>query len=214
MSLEVGAIVEGEVTGITNFGAFVQLPEGKVGLIHISEVSNVYVKDVHDFLKEHDKVKVKVLSVDDRGKIGLSIKQLTPPPAPQPRPQRPQNDNCERRNNNGMRPQGDNRERRGGMRPQSARPMAPVSFEDKLSKFLKDSDDRMLDVIPQTGSLLSGRTADTTLSRTTHKIVMRYCKDITPDMWFVYDGIRYNILYIMDPYLDHERLEIFCEVLL
>ena len=52
MSLEVGAIVEGEVTGITNFGAFVQLPEGKVGLIHISEVSNVYVKDVHDFLKE------------------------------------------------------------------------------------------------------------------------------------------------------------------
>ena len=100
MSLEVGAIVEGEVTGITNFGAFVQLPEGKVGLIHISEVSNVYVKDVHDFLKEHDKVKVKVLSVDDRGKIGLSIKQLTPPPAnPQPRPQRPQNDNRERPNN-------------------------------------------------------------------------------------------------------------------
>ena len=69
MSLEVGAIVEGEVTGITNFGAFVQLPEGKVGLIHISEVSNVYVKDVHDLLKEHDKVKVKVLSVDDRGKL-------------------------------------------------------------------------------------------------------------------------------------------------
>ena len=55
MSLEVGAIVEGEVTGITNFGAFVQLPEGKVGLIHISEVSNVYVKDVHDFLEEKDK---------------------------------------------------------------------------------------------------------------------------------------------------------------
>lgn len=159
MSLEVGAIVEGEVTGITNFGAFVQLPEGKVGLIHISEVSNVYVKDVHDFLKEHDKVKVKVLSVDDRGKIGLSIKQLTPPPAPQPRPQRPQNDNCERRNNNGMRPQGDNRERRGGMRPQSARPMAPVSFEDKLFKFLKDSDDRMLDLKRNTESKRGGRGA-------------------------------------------------------
>lgn len=159
MSLEVGAIVEGEVTGITNFGAFVQLPEGKVGLIHISEVSNVYVKDVHDFLKEHDKVKVKVLSVDDRGKIGLSIKQLTPPPAPQPRPQRPQNDNCERRNNNGMRPQGDNRERRGGMRPQSARSMAPVSFEDKLSKFLKDSDDRMLDLKRNTESKRGGRGA-------------------------------------------------------
>ncbi len=144
MSLEVGAIVEGEVTGITNFGAFVQLPEGKVGLIHISEVSNVYVKDVHDFLKEHDKVKVKVLTIDERGKIGLSIKQLTPPPAPQPKSQRPQNEN---------------RERRGGMRQQNARPLAPVSFEDKLSKFLKDSDDRMLDLRRNTESKRGGRGA-------------------------------------------------------
>lgn len=67
-------------------------------------------------------------------------------------------------------------------------------------------------VIPQTGSLLSGRAADTTLSRTTHKVVMRYCTDLTADMWFMYEGVRYNILYIMDPYLDHERLEVFCEV--
>lgn len=145
MSLEVGAIVEGEVTGITNFGAFVQLPEGKVGLIHISEVSNVYVKDVHDFLKEHDKVKVKVLSIDERGKIGLSIKQLTPPPAaPQPKPQRPQNEN---------------RERRGNVRAQSARPVSPLTFEDKLSKFLKDSDDRMLDLKRNTESKRGGRGA-------------------------------------------------------
>ena len=145
MSLEVGAILEGEVTGITNFGAFVQLPEGKVGLIHISEVSNVYVKDVHDFLKEHDKVKVKVLSIDERGKIGLSIKQLTPPPAaPQPKPQRLQ---------------ADNRERRGGMRQQSARPVPTLSFEDKLSKFLKDSDDRMLDLKRNTESKRGGRGA-------------------------------------------------------
>lgn len=141
MSLEVGAILEGEVTGITNFGAFVQLPEGKVGLIHISEVSNVYVKDVHDFLKEHDKVKVKVLSIDERGKIGLSIKQLTPPPAA---PQRPQMDN---------------RERRGGMRQQNARPVPTLSFEDKLSKFLKDSDDRMLDLKRNTESKRGGRGA-------------------------------------------------------
>ena len=141
MSLEVGAILEGEVTGITNFGAFVQLPEGKVGLIHISEVSNVYVKDVHYFLKEHEKVK----SIDERGKIGLSIKQLTPPPAaPQPKPQRPQ---------------ADNRERRGGMRQQSARPVPTLSFEDKLSKFLKDSDDRMLDLKRNTESKRGGRGA-------------------------------------------------------
>ena len=76
MSIEVGSIVEGVVTGITNFGAFVELPEGKVGLVHISEVADEYVRDVHDFLKEKDKVKVKVLTIDDRGKIGLSIKQL------------------------------------------------------------------------------------------------------------------------------------------
>ena len=145
MSLEVGAIVEGEVTGITNFGAFVQLPEGKVGLIHISEVSNVYVKDVHEFLKEHDKVKVKVLSIDARGKIGLSIKQAMPPAPPQPKPQRPQNEN---------------RERRGGMRPQNARSMQPLSFEDKLSKFLKDSDDRMFDLKRKTDSKRGGRGAN------------------------------------------------------
>ena len=146
MSLEVGAIVEGEVTGITNFGAFVQLPEGKVGLIHISEVSNVYVKDVHDFLKEHDKVKVKVLSIDERGKIGLSIKQLTAPApaAPQPKTQRPQNEN---------------RERRAGARTQAARPVSPLTFEDKLSKFLKDSDDRMLDLKRNTESKRGGRGA-------------------------------------------------------
>jgi len=67
-------------------------------------------------------------------------------------------------------------------------------------------------VLPQTGSLLSGRTAETTLSRTTHKVITRYRNDITPDMWIMVDGVRYNILYIMDPNLDHERLEIFCEV--
>lgn len=136
MSLEVGAIVEGEVTGITNFGAFVQLPEGKVGLIHISEVSNVYVKDVHDFLKEKDKVKVKVLSIDERGKIGLSIKQLTPPPPAPPKPQRPVS-----------------QERRA---PKAA---PPVSFEDKLSRFLKDSDDRLLDLKRNTESKRGGRGA-------------------------------------------------------
>ena len=76
MSIEVGSVVDGVVSGITNFGAFVELPEGKVGLIHISEVADVYVRDVHDFLQEKEKVKVKVLTVDDRGKVALSIKQV------------------------------------------------------------------------------------------------------------------------------------------
>jgi len=89
MAIEVGTVVEGEVTGITSFGAFLQLPEGKVGLIHISEVSNVYVKDVHDFLKEHQKVRAKVLSIDDRGKIALSLKQVEEKPEAPAKPARP-----------------------------------------------------------------------------------------------------------------------------
>ena len=68
MAIEVGSIVEGTVSGITNFGAFVELPEGKVGLIHISEVADEYVSDVKDFLKEKDKVKVKVLNTNEYAK--------------------------------------------------------------------------------------------------------------------------------------------------
>lgn len=143
MAFEVGTILEGEVTGITNFGAFVQLPEGKVGLVHISEVSNVYVRDVHDFLKEHEKVKVKVISIDARGKIALSIKQLTPP-AQQTRFQRPQNEN---------------RERRSGMRTQNNKPAGPMTLDDKISKFMKESDDRMLDLRRNTESKRGGRGA-------------------------------------------------------
>lgn len=141
MSIEVGSVVEGVVTGITNFGAFVELPGGKVGLVHISEVADVYVKDVKDFLKEQDRVKVKVLSVDERGKIGLSIKQLTPPnpnpspsPSPSPSPRRPYaNDN--RRPNR----------------------LNSLSFEDKLSKFMKDSDERLSDLKRNTDSKRGGR---------------------------------------------------------
>lgn len=67
-------------------------------------------------------------------------------------------------------------------------------------------------ILPQTGGLLNGRPADTTLTRTTHKIVIRYNKNITSANWFVYDNTRYNILYIMDSYLGHEKLECYCEV--
>ncbi|MFW5889647.1 MAG: S1 RNA-binding domain-containing protein [Bacillota bacterium] len=79
MSIEVGSIVVGKVTGITNFGAFVELEDGETGLIHISEVANTYVKDISNFLKEDDEVKVKVINIDDDGKIGLSIKKLEDP---------------------------------------------------------------------------------------------------------------------------------------
>lgn len=79
MSLVVGEIVEGVVTGITHFGAFVQLPTGQTGLVHISEVADTYVENIHDFVKMNDRVRVKILSIDPSGKrIGLSIRQAQP----------------------------------------------------------------------------------------------------------------------------------------
>lgn len=77
MQLEVGAIVEGKVSGIAKFGAFVDLPEGKVGMIHISEVASVYVNEIGDFLKEGQSVTVKILSIGEDGKISLSIKRAS-----------------------------------------------------------------------------------------------------------------------------------------
>ena len=78
MALEVGNIVEGTVTGIAKFGVFVELPDKSVGLVHISEVASEYVIDVNDYLKVQDKIKVKVITIDDKGKIALSIKQAQP----------------------------------------------------------------------------------------------------------------------------------------
>ena len=136
MSIEAGSIVDGIVSGITNFGAFVDLPEGKTGLVHISEVADVYVSDVHDFLKEKDKVKVKILSVDESGKIALSVKQagnkktIDSPSKPQVAAVR---------------------ENRNWRRPLSA------SFEDKLSRFMKDSDERQIDLRRKTDSKRGGR---------------------------------------------------------
>ena len=79
MQVEVGAIVEGKVTGLTNFGAFVSLPDGKTGMVHISEVAPTYVKEIRDYLTENQEVKVKVLSVGDDGRVSLSIKRAMEP---------------------------------------------------------------------------------------------------------------------------------------
>lgn len=127
MSLAVGSIVEGVVSGITKFGAFVELPGGITGLIHISEVADTYVKDVNDFLKEKQQVKVKVINVGDDGKIGLSIKQLIAPP---------------KTKTNKARPRG-----------------REISFEDKMAKFLKESDERQQDLRRNTESKRGGRAA-------------------------------------------------------
>ena len=135
MATEAGSLVEGKVTRITNFGAFVELEDGKVGLIHISEVADVYVNDVHDFLSEGDTVQVKVVSVENGGKIALSLKQAKPKPQEDSAPFRP------------------NR-RTDFRRPQR---QLSASFEDKLSKFLKDSDERLTDLKRKTDSKRGGR---------------------------------------------------------
>ena len=85
MGIEVGSVLDGKVTGITNFGAFVALPGNRSGLVHISEIAYSYVSDVHDHLAEGQEVKVKVIGVDANNRINLSIKQAAPPP---PRPER------------------------------------------------------------------------------------------------------------------------------
>ncbi|WP_301860365.1 S1 domain-containing RNA-binding protein [uncultured Megasphaera sp.] len=140
MTIEIGSVLEGTVTGITKFGAFVELPDKKVGLVHISEVANEYVKDVNDFLKVKDKVSVKVLSVDDKGKIGLSIKQTQPEPAKKEfRPRR------EFRSHTGF--------------DSNRRSSTSLSFEDRLSRFMKESDERQMDLRRNTESKRGGRGA-------------------------------------------------------
>lgn len=86
MSIEVGSKLQGKVTGITNFGAFVELEKGKTGLVHISEVADNYVKDINEHLSVGDTVEVKVINVEKDGKIGLSIKKAKEKPVRQKNP--------------------------------------------------------------------------------------------------------------------------------
>jgi S1 RNA binding domain protein len=124
MSIELGSKLEGKVTGITNFGAFVLLPSGVTGLVHISEIADSYVKDINEHLKVNDPVTVKVINVDKDGKIGLSIRQALP--------------QAENKVETPSRP---SREQRGSRRPTSY--ASKQSFDDKLSRFLKDSEERL-----------------------------------------------------------------------
>ncbi|GKW47689.1 MULTISPECIES: S1 domain-containing RNA-binding protein [Planococcus] len=140
MSIEVGSKLEGKVTGITNFGAFVQLPTGATGLVHISEVADNYVKDINDHLKVGEMVEVKVMNVEADGKIGLSIRKAKPQPegAPQ-RPDRPQ------------RPRPSNN--------RSFERAPKENFETKMAKFLKESEDNLTSLKRATESKRGGRGA-------------------------------------------------------
>ena len=136
MELQVGSILEGKVTTITKFGAFVALDGGKSGLVHISEIANTFVNDVHEFLQEGQTVKVMVLSAEN-GKINLSIKKAQPPqerPAsrPAPRPAARPSGSAPARSAQPFRPV--------NRAPQPAAPVsAEQAFEDKLKQFLSSS---------------------------------------------------------------------------
>ena len=146
MELTVGAILEGKVKSITNFGAFVALPENKTGMVHISEVANTYVSDIRQHLTEGQDVKVVVIG-NENGKVNLSIKRLEP---------KPQRENTGRPQG-GFRQGGDRPQRREGgfqPRPQENRPQrAPVQpatpktadqlFEEKLKAFMSESDTKL-----------------------------------------------------------------------
>jgi S1 RNA binding domain protein len=123
MAIEVGAVAEGKVTGITRWGAFVTLADGTVGMVHISEISYQYVNDINEALTLGQSVKVKVTAIDENGRVAFSIKRAVPPP---PRPPRP---------NPAM--------------PRKAPPRpAPeeMTFEDKLKEFMQTSDSRISDL--------------------------------------------------------------------
>lgn len=135
MQLEVGNIYEGKVTGITKFGAFVELEPGTTGMVHISEVANSFVNEIRDHLTEGQTVKVKVLAIGDNGKISLSIKKAVDNPPSQ------------HRDNGGRKPY--NGGRSGDRRPaqQDKTPMTPeAAFEDMMNRFKQSSEERMSDI--------------------------------------------------------------------
>lgn len=127
MQLEVGTILEGKITGITKFGAFVELPGGKTGMVHISEVAPTFVKEIREFVTENQVVKVKVMSISEDGKVSLSMKKAIPP-APRsvvgaPRATRP-----------------------GSYEYQVSRRSETTNFEDMMSKFKQTSDEKISDL--------------------------------------------------------------------
>ena len=134
MELTVGAILEGKVKTITNFGAFIALPENKTGMVHISEVANTYVSDIRTFLTEGQDVKVMVISLDN-GKVNLSMKRLEPKPQ---RENAPRNNNFRRDNAPSQ-----NRPQRSAPTPPPEPKTADQLFEEKLKQFMTESDSKI-----------------------------------------------------------------------
>ncbi|MBQ2651426.1 MAG: S1 RNA-binding domain-containing protein [Clostridia bacterium] len=153
MEFTVGNIYEGKVTGITGFGAFVQLAPGKSGMVHISEIANTYVDDIKKHIKEGDTVKVKLIAIDQNGRINLSIKKALPvPEKPQAAPKP--------RNASPAKPAG-NQAPAGTAAPvmeaATIEKSADSLFEDKLRMFMQRSESKMSDLRMQKDKRSGGR---------------------------------------------------------
>lgn len=132
MSLEIGSIIEGTVTNITSFGAFIELEGGKVGMVHISEIADGFIADIRPYLKEKQQIRVKVIGVNDKGKYELSLKQVNKAPA---------NKTADDKKKIKVKSRTlIEVEREGTRRSES------TSFEEKLARFMKESEERLLDL--------------------------------------------------------------------
>ena len=148
MELAVGEIFSGKVTGITKFGAFVSLPQGKSGMVHISEIDHSYVSNIHDHLTEGQEVKVKVIAIDENGRVNLSIKKAQPRPESAGQRQNGSRNGGQQRFHNGGTTAGGRKPQRSGAAymPRQQVKEAPATFEDKLKLFMQDSESRMADI--------------------------------------------------------------------
>lgn len=167
MSIEIGKKVSGKVTGITKFGAFVDLDEGKNGLVHISEISEGYVKDIHDVLEVGQVVDVLITNVADDGKIALSIRRLNTAGAETNRGSKPSHPQS---SHQGSRPKYQDNSHpapRSGSKPNFSKPSYSGSssqsssktgdFDSMMSAFIKDSDDRLTSLKRNTEGKRGGR---------------------------------------------------------
>ena len=133
MQLEIGKIYDGKVKGITQYGAFVDIEGGGTGMVHISEIANTFVSEIREHLTENQDVKVKVIGINEAGKVSLSIKKAVENPQPQQQKKRPPR-------------QRDDRAKQNVWEPKKQPPMGELSFEDMISRFKQNSEERMCDL--------------------------------------------------------------------
>lgn len=143
--LEIGKIYNGKVKGITQYGAFVDIDGGGSGMVHISEIANTYVSEIRDHLTENQEVKVKVIGINEAGKVSLSIKKAMENGDTAPQKQQKRNGG-EKNDRNDRSERRDNRPKPNVWEPKKPTPPSEMTFEDMMSRFKQTSEERMCDL--------------------------------------------------------------------